>query len=579
MKKLKITLFAEQKRKAQQPSDLILLIKKAFADVQESSLIANKPLIDLPHLVEMANKFNMSFERAVVFASIYCITENESKLTERGITSFLKHFFVNNSRAVRMEIRELKRIGLICMLKDEGLLVYFIDSRIMQSLDENDLDAIVNIGPVGLEASMEFVRKKLMDHDTLSGSEVLQYLDDIKQGNPDLTLIKYCEEKYFFSTIYDAYLCLAVCAKAVIDNDAFDFSYMESYVNVGRRYIQVLRQEVLSQSWAPIEEGYIEIAGGNTMDFNPQLILTAKGYDFFLKELDPEFLKMIRTKIGALQTPLIQPKDIQKVSLFFDDEFKDRTERIASLLQPETFKKYQDSFPKAAKMKGMTLLFHGLPGCGKTEFALQLSKITGRPLMKIEVTDFQSKWVGESEKRLRGIFKDYRMACERSEIQPLLFFNEADQIIGKRVAIRNSVDQMTNALQNIVLEEMENFDGILIGTTNLTDNMDSAFERRWVMKLHFESPNNQAKQAIWKSAIKALRVSEAETLVRKFDFTPGEITNIARRFSVEKLLGLKSTRLDVLMTLCESERYNSGASTKSIGFTFEKSLQQKAKAN
>jgi hypothetical protein len=84
MKKLKITLFAEQKRKAQQPSDLILLIKKAFADVQESSLIANKPLIDLPHLVEMANKFNMSFERAVVFASIYCITENESKLTPTG---------------------------------------------------------------------------------------------------------------------------------------------------------------------------------------------------------------------------------------------------------------------------------------------------------------------------------------------------------------------------------------------------------------------------------------------------------------------------------------------------------------
>ena len=579
MKKLKITRFAEKKLQDKKPSDLILLVKKAFADVQESFLIANKPLIDLPHLVEMANKFNMSFERAVVFTSIYCITENESKLTERGITSFLKHFFVNNSRAVRMEIRELKRIGLICSLKDEGLIVYFIDSRIMQSLDENDLDAIVNIGPVGLEASMEFVRKKLIDHDTLNRSEVEQYLDDIKQSNPNLTLVKYCEEKYFFSTIYDAYLCLAVCAKAVIDNDAFDFSYMDSYINIGRRDIQVLRQEVLSQSWAPIEEGYIEIAGGNTMDFNPQLILTSKGYDYFLKEMDESFLKIIRAKIGALKTPLLHPKDIHKVKLFFTPEFEETCSRIASLLQPETFRKYQEGFPNNAKMKGMTLLFHGSPGCGKTEFALQLSKITGRPLMKIEVTDFQSKWVGESEKRLRGIFKDYRMACERSEIEPLLFFNEADQIIGKRVGIRNSVDQMTNALQNIVLEEMENFDGILIGTTNLTDNMDSAFERRWVMKLHFETPNNQAKHAIWKSAIKGLRTSEAESLVQKFDFTPGEITNIARRFSVEKLLGLKSSRLDVLNKLCESERYNKVDSTKSIGFTFEKSLQQNAKAN
>ena len=579
MKKLKITLFAEQKRKNQQPSDLILIVKKAFADVQESSLIANKPLIDLPHLVEMANMFNMSFERAVVFAAIYCISENDSKLTEKGITSILKHFFVNNSRAVRMEIRELKRIGLICLLKDEGLMVYFIDSKIMQALDENDLDAIVNVGPVGLEASLEFFRKKMMDHDSLCRSEVNQYLDDIQQRNPNLNLVKYCDEKYFFNTIYDAYLCFAVCAKAVIDNDAFDFSYMESYVNIGRKYIQILRQEVLSQCWSPITDGYIEISGGNTMDFNPQLVLTAKGYDFFLKEMDPAFLKMIRTKIGALRTPLIQPKDIQKVKLFFSSEFTETTTRIASLLQPETFRKYQDGFPKAAKMKGMTMLFHGSPGCGKTEFALQLSKLTGRPLMKIEVTDFQSKWVGESEKRLRGIFKDYRMACERSEIQPLLFFNEADQIIGKRVAIRNSVDQMTNALQNIVLEEMENFDGILIGTTNLTENMDAAFERRWVMKLHFESPNNQAKQAIWKSAIKGLRTSEAEKLVQKFDFTPGEITNISRRFSVEKLLGLTSTRLDMLMKLCESERYNTLNSTKSIGFTFEKSFRQKAKAN
>lgn len=109
--------------------------------------------------------------------------------------------------------------------------------------------------------------------------------------------------------------------------------------------------------------------------------------------------------------------------------------------------------------------------------------------------------------------------------------------------------------------------------------MDTVFERRWVMKLHFESPNNQAKQSIWKSAIKELRTTEAETLVQKFDFTPGEITNITRRFSVEKLLGLTSTRLDVLIKLCESERYNVPVSINSIGFSFEKSFQQKVKAN
>jgi SpoVK/Ycf46/Vps4 family AAA+-type ATPase len=231
-------------------------------------------------------------------------------------------------------------------------------------------------------------------------------------------------------------------------------------------------------------------------------------------------------------------------------------------------------------MKGITMLFHGGPGCGKTEFALQLSKATGRPLMKIEVTDFQSKWVGESEKQLKQIFTDYKAISKRMGSQsPILFLNECDQVIGRRVGIKSSVDQMTNALQNIILEEMETFNGILIGTTNLTANMDPAFERRWVMKMQFVAPNEEAKISIWKSAIKGLRQNEALDLVKRFDFTPGEIANVSRRFVIENMLGLSQSRLQTLIQLCETEHYEVQTSQKTIGFTFEKSLQQKAKAN
>ena len=138
---------------------------------------------------------------------------------------------------------------------------------------------------------------------------------------------------------------------------------------------------------------------------------------------------------------------------------------------------------------------------------------------------------------------------------------------------------MTNALQNIILEEMETFKGILIGTTNLTANMDPAFERRWVMKMQFESPNETAKIAIWKSAIKGLRQSEAQELVKRFNFTPGEIANISRRFVIENMLGLTQSRLQTLIQLCETEHYDAHASNKSIGFSIEKSFQQTAKAN
>jgi hypothetical protein len=85
--------------------------------------------------------------------------------------------------------------------------------------------------------------------------------------------------------------------------------------------------------------------------------------------------------------------------------------------------------------------------------------------------------------------------------------------------------------------------------------------------------------SIWKSAIKGVRQNEALELVKRFDFTPGEISNISKRFVIENMLGLSQTRLQTLIQLCETEHYDAQSSTKSIGFTFEKSLQQKAKAN
>jgi SpoVK/Ycf46/Vps4 family AAA+-type ATPase len=117
----------------------------------------------------------------------------------------------------------------------------------------------------------------------------------------------------------------------------------------------------------------------------------------------------------------------------------------------------------------------------------------------------------------------------------------------------------------------------MIRTTNLTKNMDEAFERRWAMKFEFESPNELAKMSIWKSAIKGLRQQEATELVKKFDFTPGEINNVARRFMVENLLGLEKSRLQTLIELCETEHYERNH-TSNIGFSFEKSLTLKSKA-
>lgn len=126
--------------------------------------------------------------------------------------------------------------------------------------------------------------------------------------------------------------------------------------------------------------------------------------------------------------------------------------------------------------------FYGTPGTGKTETVLQIARKTGRDLIQVNVSEVKSMWVGESEKNIKGIFDDYKQKVKQSVKAPILLFNEADAIIGKRqVGAERAVEKMENSIQNIILQEIEQLDGILIATTNLAENMDKAFERRFLM--------------------------------------------------------------------------------------------------
>jgi hypothetical protein len=318
MKKLKISRFAAQRTEIQEKEDFGKLIKDAFRDLQENSLAVAKPLSTLGNLASMADKLKMSIDRAAIFAAVHCMSSTDIRLSERSISAFLKPFFQENSKLIRTQLREMQRVGLLEKERYEGTHIYSIESAISEAIDNGDLDTIRNIGPIGLDAVLEYFRKKLLDHDHLGKAEVNQFIDDIVENNAQLNLIKYCNKKYFTETVLDAYVIMAVCVKSVFDNDAFNFSYLDNYINMGKNYIQYMRREILTDSWAPIAEGLIENAGGAMVDFNPELKLTPKGFDYFLKELDPDMLKFLRARMGKVNVPMIQAKDIQTVDLYFN---------------------------------------------------------------------------------------------------------------------------------------------------------------------------------------------------------------------------------------------------------------------
>lgn len=254
--------------------------------------------------------------------------------------------------------------------------------------------------------------------------------------------------------------------------------------------------------------------------------------------------------------------------LFYNSKEQSQVDRLMRLMEPEQLKEVFDKMKNQGLRTGFTCLFYGSPGTGKTETVYQLARMTGRKILEADVAQLKNCWVGETEKNARNLFREYRNACEENELTPILLFNEADAIFGVRMeGAQRAVDKMENSVQNIILQEMENFSGILIATTNLTKNLDKAFERRFLYKIRFEKPCLEARSKIWKGMIPEIQEAEAEQLAKTFDFSGGQIENVVRKRAVDSIINGYEPDFETLMGYCKEETLSDKkAECKHIGF-------------
>lgn len=208
-------------------------------------------------------------------------------------------------------------------------------------------------------------------------------------------------------------------------------------------------------------------------------------------------LKIKSVNEGKALSDVIKYKDIQHKALFFPPSVKELVDELLYILQEKHYKDVCKRMKAKGFHSGFACLFYGSPGTGKTETVYQLAKATGRDVMLVDIPQIRSKWVGESEKNLRGI---------------------------------------------------------LIATTNLQTSMDKAFERRFLYKIQFERPNLEARANIWHSMIPDLGKSVINSLASKYNFTGGQIENIARHYAIETIIkGEKRVTLRTLQKFCEQE--------------------------
>ena len=311
-----------------------------------------------------------------------------------------------------------------------------------------------------------------------------------------------------------------------------------------------------------IKEGWIENYTVNGMVEPDKFCLTDKVLETTFVELK----EYIDTKNETISNLLLMPDVIVEKRMYYNERELEEIERLAQLLSIDRFKDIQQRLKDANMRTGFTCLFYGSPGTGKTETVLQLSRKTGRPIFQVNISEMKSKWVGESEKKIQGLFSKYEAMVKKYDVCPILLFNEADAIINKRSNNTDAaVDKMENACQNIILQAMENLSGIMIATTNLSINLDSAFERRFLYKICFDKPTVATRKQIWEAMLPSLSGEEARSLAESYDFSGGQIENIAREQIVDSILNGHNQDISHVMSYCQSENIRN-SKNKRIGF-------------
>ncbi|EAI1510310.1 ATP-binding protein [Campylobacter coli] len=186
------------------------------------------------------------------------------------------------------------------------------------------------------------------------------------------------------------------------------------------------------------------------------------------------------------------------------------------------------------------IIFYGPAGTGKTMSALAMAKSMKKTVLSFDCSKILSKWVGESEQNVRKIFDTYKNIVQTCKQSPILLLNEADQFLSTRVESSSGSDKMHNQMQNIFLEQIERFNGVIIATTNFLESLDSAFSRRFDYKIEFKKPDFKDRLKMWE-----------KFLPRKASFEKAFDVNILANYELsgaQILMVVKNTALKVAVT-------------------------------
>ena len=494
-------------------------VKSCFNAVELPEIIKHFGLENHSFLIYLEN-FNL-----LTFKSIVIKTENRNSENNYKLSQHI-YDYILAQKSIPKELLEIK-------IKENTFSEFLSDMDILSNLKDDE------------KINYYYFIQKLKD---LLNANIHFKLTEFAIKNLELV-----DSFVFFDTILDAMNCGENDFNTSLQSTVDDFyeRKRDSF-----KYINNFLEEKTTLNLLDLIE-----KDSNSFSNRHRIQLTQKAV-FMLKEWEGISLEFVEKK----DKRLIYHDQIQKRNLFYNSGEELQLEPIKKSFSNTAFTILQSRLKSKNMSAGITVLLYGSPGTGKTETVYQLAKKHNRPIFKVEISETKSMWFGEIQKLLKKIFTDYYNFKKTQKICPILLFNESDAIIGKRKSAgSSSVSDTENAIQNVLLEELENFDGILFATSNLVANLDSAFERRFLFKVKYENPSTENAAKIWRSKLPILSENEALQLASQFSYSGGEMENIARKSIMDEIIFGTKPNFERILSFCENEKWNSKPKN-TIGF-------------
>jgi AAA+ superfamily predicted ATPase len=542
--------------------DALDRVKEVTRDRISFELLPGELHMDLKPYTEF---FNITDNQALILCACIYISLNRNEMIS---IQDLARFFDVSITTIAKQMDDINELTNQYILSEVNSNSRRPNARFSYMVKSEIIDAVIRQDFTKLNASLKFnfieffdyvdnIASQRMEGEIRTG-ELMLRLRELLAENQHLEFVK--ELNTYQLSERDQLITIMIASMHVEGEEDMDLNRLYRSIFDTRQEAFGLLRLVQSGNSDLIRKEIIEIKPG--MFAGQEVRLTDRASSKLFSNNKVEISKK------TYETTGISYKTISKRKLFYVSDVAKEIDKLKALLSEKKYQNARKIMQQNNMPIGMNILLYGLPGTGKTELVYQLARQTKRNIIPVVISDTKSKWFGESEKLIKKVFDDYRNLSKEEECVPILLFNEADAIFNTRMTGESSsVDQTRNAIQNILLQELENFEGILIATTNLTDNLDKAFDRRFLFKLNVGMPDAESRFNIWKVKLPKVKKPILKQLSTLYSLSGGQIDNVVRKVILNELVGEKADSIESLSLLCKQELSLSQKGQRtSIGF-------------